>query len=192
MPVKKVRTFKIFFIIFFSLAGLLLLFELFFYLQCYSYVNKLPQDKGQLLRIMLYGSSENPEGQTVSAKISILNRNGREIACVERSWPKPYLAVDFRYSAFMGNNYYFPEKIYGTSSVSVSRSILERNSSSYLERYYINNHHCLLGTDDFQQKVLYRFFTFAVNKNTVNLSDCETGKYYGVFAEKGRLIVRAE
>ena len=80
----------------------------------------------------------------------------------------------------------------GTNSVSVNQNILERKSSSYFVRYFVKNHQCFLGTDDFQRKGLYRIFYFALNKTTVNLSGCETGKNYGVFAENGKLIVRSE
>ncbi len=192
MAVKKISRRKIFFGILFSVAGILLVLQLAGYLQCYYFVQKIPQDSGQILRIMLFGSSENPEGETVSAKISVLDRNGSEIAVIERSWPRLYLAVTFRSASFLNKTYFFPERIFGTNSVSVSQNILERKSSSYLIRYFVENQQCLLGTDDFQRKGLLRIFYFAMNKTTVNLSGCETGRNYGVFAENGKLIVRSE
>lgn len=195
MAAKKISKVK-FFIFLFSLAFVALLIELAAYIQCYSFVQKVPEDDGQILRIIFFGSSENPEGETVSAKIYVLDRNGFEIAEIERSWPKPYLSVDFRSATFLKKTYFFPEKIYGTSTVSSeSKNIwksFERSSSSYLERYYIKKRRCLLGTDEIQQKCLYRFFKFALNKNTVNLSECETGKTYGVFAKNGNLTVQVE
>lgn len=195
MVAKKSYKLK-FFIVLFSFAFAVLLIELAAYIQCYSFVKKVPEDNGQILRIIFFGSSENPEGETVSAKIYVLDRKGFEIAEIERSWPKPYLSVDFRSATFLKKTYFFPEKIYGTSSVSSERKNIrktfERNSSSYLERYYIKKRHCLLGIDEIQQKCLYRFFKFALNKNTVNLSECETGKTYGVFAKKGILTVQVE
>lgn len=192
MPAKKISARRLFFGFLFSAAGILLVMQLASYLRCYYIVQKIPSDNGQILRIMLFGSSENPEGETVSAKISILDRSGTEIAAVERSWPKLYLAASFRSASFLGKTYFFPERIFGTNSVSVSNNIIERNSSIYIERYFIRKRQCLLGTDDFQRKGLYRLFYFAMSKCTVNLSGCETGRNYGVFAENGRLIVRAE
>ena len=192
MAVKKLSRRKLFFFILFSSAGILLVLQLAGYLQCYYFVQKIPQDNDQILRVMLFGSSENPEGETVSAKISVLDRSGAEIAVIERSWPQLYLAVTFRSASFLNKTYFFPERIYGTNSVSVNQNILERKSSSYFVRYFVKNHQCFLGTDDFQRKGLYRIFYFALNKTTVNLSSCETGKNYGVFAENGKLIVRSE
>ncbi len=192
MTVKKIGRRELFFGILFFVAGILLILQFAGYLQCYYFVKKIPQDNGQILRIMLYGSSENPDGETVSAKISVLDRNGSEIAVIERSWPQLYLAVTFRSASFLNKTYFFPERIYGTNSVSVSKNILERKSSSYFIRYFIENNQCFLGTDDFQRKGLFRIFYFALNKTTVNLSGCETGKNYGVFAENGKLIVRSE
>lgn len=192
MAVKKISRRKIFFGILFSVAGILLVLQLVGYLQCYYFVQKIPQDSGQILRIMLFGSSENPDGETVSAKISVLDRSGSEIAVIERSWPQLYLAVTFRSASFLNKTYFFPEQIFGTNSVSVGQNILERKSSSYFIRYFVENHQCFLGTDDFQRKGLYRIFYFALNKTTVSLSGCETGRNYGVFAENGKLIVRSE
>lgn len=192
MSVKRINGRKLFFGFLFSAAGILLALQLVSYLRCYYIVQKIPSDNGQILRIMLFGSSENPEGETVSAKISILDRNGAEIAAVERSWPRLYLAASFRSASFLGKTYFFPERIFGTNSVSVNKNILEHNSSIYIERYFVKKRQCLLGTDEFQRKGLYRLFYFAMNKCTVSLSGCETGRNYGVFAENGRLIVRPE
>lgn len=192
MTAKKIRKSKLFFIVLLAVSGIILLFELAAFLQCYYFVKKVPEFSGQILRVILFGSSENPEGETVSAKIAVLDYNGSEIAVIERSWPKPYLAVDFRSASFLQNTYFFPEKIYGTSSVSESKNIFERHSSSYLDRYYIKKSRCLLGNNELQKKAMFSFFKFALNKNTVNLSSCEIGKYYGVFAEDGILTVQAE
>lgn len=192
MTIKKISRRKLFFGFLFSVAGILLVLQLASYLQCYYFVQKIPQDNGQLLRIMLFGSSENPEGETVSAKISVLDRSGSEIAVIERSWPQLYLAVTFRSTSFLNRTYFFPEQIFGTNSVSVNSRIFERKSSSYFVRYFVKNRQCFLGVDDFQRKGLYRIFYFALNKTTVNLSGCETGRNYGVFAENGKLIVRSE
>lgn len=192
MTLRKIGRRRVFFGILFSLAGIMLLLQLIGYLQCYYFVQKIPQDNGQILRIMLFGSSETPDGETVSAKISILDRSGSEIAAVERSWPQLYLAVTFRNASFLNKTYFFPERIFGTNSVAVSRTFFKGNSTSYIVRYFVKEHKCFLGADDFQRKGLFRIFYFAVNKTTVSLSECETGKIYGVFAENGRLIVRSE
>ena len=101
MAFRKSGRRRVFFGILFSLAGIMLLLQLIGYLQCYYFVQKIPQDNGQILRVMLFGSSETSDGETVSAKISILDRSGSEIAAVERSWPQLYLAVSFRNACFL-------------------------------------------------------------------------------------------
>lgn len=174
------------------LIFVLLLLELVLYFSCLFSAKKIPASDGQLLRIMLYGSSENPEGETVSAHISVLDLQGTEIAVIERSWPKAYLAVDFRKASFLGKSYFFPEVIYGTDSVSVRASVFERHTGSFLDRYYIENGKCLTGSTGFHKKMLYRFYKFSTGRSTVSLAACDTGCYYGVFAENGLLTVRSE
>lgn len=183
---------KIFFSILGAVVFVFLMWELFFFLKCYSIVSKIPQDNNQVLRIMLFGSSDNPDGETVSAKISVLDRNGGEVAVIERSWPEPYLSVDFRSAQFLNRQYFFPYIIYGSSTVASYKSFFRRNYGSNLSRYYIENGQCLMGIDQFQKKGLFYIFYFALNKNTVSLSSCKTGIYYGVFVEDGRLTVHEE
>lgn len=182
--------------IFFSIIGVLvfvfLIWELFFYIKCYSYSFKIPKDDHQVLRIMLYGSSDNPEGETVSAKISVLDRNGSEIAVIERSWPDPYLSVDFRSAEFLNHKYFFPEMIYGSSTVANYRKFFKRNYGTNLDRYYMENYECLLGVNKDQRKGLFYISYFALNRNTVSLSSCKTGVYYGVFIENEKISVHEE
>lgn len=162
------------------------------YLFCYYFCNKVSQNEDQLCRIMLFGSSENPDGNTVSAKISILDKHGTEIATIERSWPDPYLAIDFKEAVFLNRKYFFPEFIYGVSTVGYGQNIFPGKTGSRLERYYIENFSCLLGSTRFQRKAFYYMHGFALNKNTVNLSECENGIYYGIFNQNGKLILRQE
>lgn len=171
----------------------ILMVELVRFVSCYFYVRNVTQNETQVMRIMLFGSSDNPEGETVSAKISVLDSNGSEVAIIERSWPEPYLAVDFRSASFLGKNFYFPDLIYGTVSVTSHKSFIQRRrSGTVLDRYYVEHEKCLLGTNRYQKKALFNIFSFSLNKNTVNLSSCENGIYYGVFNEGGKLVLRQE
>ena len=200
MAVKKLSRRKLFFSILFSVAGILLVLQLVGYLQCYYFVQKIPQDNDQILRVMLFGSSENPEGETVSAKFSLLDQNGNDIAVIERSWPDSFLAVDFSTSERKGIINYFPEKIYGTDSVISRKHFFIRKSGTNLIPYYMENRKCLFGISETEQSKMYDAAVFALNplsflyskKYTVNLSLCKTAVYYGIFIENGKLILRKE
>ncbi len=183
---------KIILLSIFSLALLVLLLQVFTYVQCYFFISKLPADNGQILRVMLYGSTENAEEKTISAKISVLDRKGSEVFTLERSWPKLYLAVTFKSVSFLRNTYFFPEKVFGTDTVSVHHNVFEIIPSSNITKYYIVQNKCLLGADDFEKRILRKIFYFAFKTETLSLSSCETGKTYGVFCENGKLTVRKE
>lgn len=179
-------------VLFLIFTSLVLLIELGMYLSCFYYSSKVSQKDQELCRIMLFGSSENPEGNTVSAKISILDRHGTEIAIIERSWPDPYLSLDFRGAFFLNRMYYFPQIVYGVSTVTNSQVLFRGKKGTRLDRYYVENFSCLLGINEFERKALFYIQTFALNKNTVNLSGCENGIYYGIYNKNGKLVLLKE
>ena len=174
-----------------------------FLVSFFSYAAVSP-DSHQVLRVILYGSSNTPEGDTVSAKIAVLNRQGDDIAVIERSWPASFLAVDFSTAEFGDKIYSFPEKIYGTNSVIPRHAFfMNRRPGTNLAPYYLENRRCLFGNDEREQKNLYKIANFALSpfsvlitgfskKYTVNLAACEAGIYYGVFVENGTLALRRE
>ena len=161
---------------------------------------KISSQNCQLLRIILYGSSDTPDGETVSAKFSLLDQNGNDIAVIGRSWPDSFLAVDFSTSERKGIINYFPEKIYGTDSVISRKHFFIRKSGTNLIPYYMENRKCLFGISETEQSKMYDAAVFALNplsflyskKYTVNLSLCKTAVYYGIFIENGKLILRKE
>lgn len=183
-----------------SVFAFVLLLNLSVFVKGFAACGKISSKNCQLLRIVLYGSSDTPDGETVSAKISLLDRNGNDIAVIERSWPDSFLAVDFSAAERRGVINYFPEKIYGTDSVISRRHFYIRKAGTNLIPYYLENRKCLFGISESDKSGMYDAAVFALNpfsylyakKYTVNLSLCKTAVYYGIFVEKGKLILREE
>lgn len=159
----------------------------------------------ELLRIKLYGSSQTPDGNTVSATFSIIDSNSNEIAVIERSWPGSYLAVEFNVLKMAEKNFIFPAKIYGKNQIFDNR--LSKKKTTSLERYYNDNKQCMLlghGSSYKQRHQLYNISSFATKtlsfpvidfgyttKYIVDLSNCKTEKYYSIAKdEKGRIILQ--
>lgn len=179
------------------------LINFFQFLSGYAACRKLNSENCQIFRIILFGSSDYPEGETVSAKFSLLDRKGNEIAVIERSWPDSFLAVDFSTAECNGRISYFPEKIYGTDSVITRRHFNVRKKGTNLVPYYLENRICLFGITESERKNLYKAALFALNpcsnllyfyskKYTVNLSLCKNGVYYGIYVEDGKLLLQEE
>lgn len=192
-----------FFSLFILILSILIVWNVFSFLFGYFSYSRVTPDNHQILRIILFGSSENPEGDTVSANITLLDRGGNDFAVIERSWPKEFLAVDFADVDFKGHNYYFPEKIYGTNSVVSRNSLIKRKQGTNLVPYYMENGICLFGVTEKEQKNLYKLARFAFSplsfilcgiskRYTVNLSLCSPGIYYGIYVENGKLSLKKE
>ncbi len=202
MTLKK-RFNSFFFSLFVLILSILIVWNLFsFIFGIFSYSRVTP-DNYQVLRIILFGSTDNPEGESVSASVSLLDRSGMEFAVIERSWPKEFLAIDFADVDFSGHNYYFPEKIYGTNSVVSRNTFLKKKQGTNLIHYYMENGACLFGTSETERKNLFRLGSFAFNplsfvfygikkRYTVNLSLCSPGTYYGIYVEDGSLVLKKE
>lgn len=201
----KIKNKFLFFIFsFFTiLLALLIIINTFTLIRSYLTYPKLSSDSHQILRVIFYGSSESFEGTTVSANISLLDRSGMEIARIERSWPDSFLAVDFSSAEFGDSLFFFPEKIYGTDSVINMNNFKIGKKGTNLIHYYIENGECMFGRNKTERKYLYSMASFALNplakfmnglsnKYTVNLSECKSGIYYGIFAENGLLTLRIE
>ena len=192
-----------FFSLFILILSVLIVWNVFSLLFGYFSYSRVTSDNHQIMRIILFGSSENPEGDTVSASITLLDRCGNDFAVIERSWPKEFLAVDFADVDFKGHNYYFPEKIYGTNSVVSRNSFITRKQGTNLVPYYMENGICLFGSDENEQRNLYRLARFAFSpfsfilcgiskRYTVNLSLCSPGIFYGIYVENGQLALKKE
>ena len=159
----------------------------------------IPQE---FLRIKIYGSSSDSEGNTVSGTFSIIDSNGNEIAVIERSWSGSYLAVEFARVGTEGKYFVFPSRIYGKNRIIEERR--ERSHGTLLEKYYDDYGQCMLlgyGSTLASRKKLYRIAAFATGKYlvpsfglvtrfSIDLSGCRPDRYYSIsFSESGAYIV---
>lgn len=187
-------------------------YNIFYFSSCYKSVKKMSKNTyEEYMRIKIYGSTYTSEENTISGSFSILNKNGNEIAVIERSWNGSYLAVDFVKLSMMNKTYLFPIKIYGKdkiidNSISGKKKYKQKRKGSSLEKYYIENKQCLLLGDDssFQEKFdLYKIARFATKKCmlfdnkykkiiTVDLSNCKVDNYYSIILnQRNQLVVIA-
>lgn len=146
----------------------------------------------EFLRIRIFGSSSSPDGNTISAEFSITDTNGNEIAAIERSWTGNYLAVEFSEVEFNDNYFLFPSKIYGKERIMQSKP--QRNKSTLLEKYYNENHQCMLlgfGSSFEERNMLYKISRFAtgnylvpsfghVTTYSLDLSNCRINTWYSI------------
>ncbi len=159
----------------------------------------IPQE---FLRIKIYGSSSDSEGNTVSGTFSIIDSNGNEIAVIERSWSGSYLAVEFARVGTEGKYFVFPSRIYGKNRIIEERR--ERSHGTLLEKYYDDYGQCMLlgyGSTLASRKKLYRIAAFATGKYlvpsfglvtrfSIDLSGCRPDRYYSIsFSADGDYVV---
>lgn len=172
-------------------------------LACFDALTSIPENIPQeFLRIKIYGSSSDTEGNTVSGTFSIIDSNGNEIAVIERSWSGSYLAVEFARIGSRGKYFVFPSRIYGKNRIIEERR--ERSHGTLLEKYYDDYGQCMLlgyGSSLSERKKLYRIAAFATGKYfiptfgfvtrfSIDLSGCRPDRYYSIsFTEKGNYIV---
>ena len=180
-----------------------IVFSCWAYLACWNSAVSLSQNIPQeFLRIKIYGSTSEFEGNTVSGTISIIDSNGNEIAVIERSWSGSYLAVEFARVSSGGKYFVFPSRIYGKNRIIEERR--ERFHGTLLEKYYDDYNQCMLlgyGSTLRQRKLLYRIAAFATGKYkiptfglvkrfSIDLSGCRPDRYYSIsFDENGSYFV---
>ena len=180
-----------------------IIFTCWSYLACWNSAAGLSQNIPQeFLRIKIYGSSSESEGNTVSGTISIIDSNGNEIAAIERSWGGAYLAVEFARVTVNGKYFVFPSRIYGKNRITEERH--ERFHGTLLEKYYDDYGQCMLlgyGSSLSARKKLYNIAAFATGKYrvpsfglvtrfSIDLSGCRPDRYYSIsFDENGQYIV---
>ena len=178
-------------------------FTCWYTLACFDALTSIPENIPQeFLRIKVYGSSSDSEGNTVSGTFSIIDSNGNEIAVIERSWSGSYLAVEFARIGSRGKYFVFPSRIYGKNRIIEERR--ERSHGTLLEKYYDDYGQCMLlgyGSSIRERKKLYRIAAFATGKYriptfgfvtrfSIDLSDCRPDRYYSIsFTESGNYIV---
>jgi hypothetical protein len=164
-----------------------------------SLKENIPQE---FLRIKIYGSSSDSEGNTVSGTFSIIDSNGNEIAVIERSWAGSYLAVEFARVNIDDKYFVFPSRIYGKNHIIEERH--ERSHGTLLEKYYNDYGQCMLlgyGSTLRQRKRLYKIAAFATGKYkvpafglvtrfSIDLSECRPDHYYSInFTANGNFLV---
>lgn len=164
----------------------------------------LPQiTQHELLRFKIYGSSSSPDGNTISAAFSIVDSNGNELAAIERSWTGNYLTLEFAEACVNGRYFLFPSRIYGKERIIQTRK--DRNKGTMLEKYYDDNHQCLLlgfGSTLEQRQYLYKIAKFAtgclfiphfgmVTPYSLDLSECKIEVFYSVErTPDGKIYIR--
>jgi len=180
-----------------------LVFTCWCYLSCWNAAAGLLQNIPQeFLRIKIYGSTFESEGNTVSGTFSIIDSNGNEIAVIERSWSGSYLAIEFALVNSSGKRFIFPSRIYGKNRIIEERH--ERSHGTLLEKYYNDYGQCMLlgyGSSFKTRRQLYKIAALATGKYkvpsfglvtrfSIDLSACRPDKYYSIrFNEDGNYIV---
>ena len=173
------------------------------YLSCWNAAVGLRQNIPQeFLRIKIYGSSSDSEGNTVSGTFSIIDSNGNEIAVIERSWSGSYLAIEFALVNTNGKRFIFPSRIYGKNRIIEERR--ERSHGTLLEKYYNDYGQCMLlgyGSSLKARRQLYKIAVFATGKYkvpgfghvtrfSIDLSGCRPDRYYSIsFSADGDYVV---
>ena len=151
----------------------------------------------ELLRINIFGNSQQEGENTVSASFSLIDSSGNEIAVIERSWVGNYLTIDFYRVSINKKIFYFPSEICSKDQI-YEGSRLKHKKGTELSRYYDENGQCMLlgfASTKKQRHKLYDISSFAnghfkvprffsVKKIGIDLSFCRTGVYYSVRAEK--------
>ena len=206
MRVNKI-TWILFLDIFLVFIFLVLFFNSILFFKCRNEVVNLPDTSNYIMRIHFYGSTEINNTNTVSANISLLDTSNTEIAVIERSWNGTFIDIDFTTVSFANKTYFFPQKIYGTNSVNSKYNPFTPKKGSNLFPYYVENKNCLLFSSGFsyeQKKSLYNLAVFSTSpiaffmpsvskKITVNLSNCQGGKTYGLYKDNsGKLFLRED
>ena len=190
-----------------SLLGVLIILWVLFC--CYSFFSvwnacsQISQPVQQeFLRIRIFGSSSSADGNTISAEFSIVDTNGNEIAAIERSWSGNYLGLEFSEVDFNGEYFLFPSQIYGKERIMESKPA--KNKSTTLEKYYDENHQCMLlgfGSTFEERNKLYKIARFATNhflvlsfghvkSYSLDLSNCRINTWYSIQrTADGNLII---
>lgn len=167
-----------------------------FFFAVYNTNEKQNQD---FLILKIYGNSSSKDGNTVSARFSILDSNQNTITELERSWSGNYLAVNFARINLFDKKFIFPTEIFA------KEKIFEKSKNGIkLEKYYDENKQCILFSQTYSLKSRKRLYTISrfINKkylvptfnfiktSTINLSECKNDVFYIISCDKnGNLIL---
>lgn len=173
------------------------------YIRVFVSARNLPEFQNQeFLHFIIYGSSTSDEGNTVSARFTIVDSSGNSISEIERSWNGNYLAVKFNQAKILNKYFIFPEKIYAKDRI--IESGISKNKGTHLERYYSENRECILPGKKSLKKnrenlyIISRFtnkkyyvptFTI-VDSYVLDLSNCDSDVFYTISCDKnGKLTL---
>ena len=204
---KSARFFTVLFNVIFSFVLFFFVLNAVLFGLCFPAGTMLPLPEYQILRVNVLSKSQSFSGSSVSARIAILDMQGNDCAVIERSWNGDYLYLTFRTAEFNGKTFFFPEKIYGSESAVLKKSFGSHKRGTNLLSYYLENNQCFLTgnrSSYLHRKNMFILARFAFSpmaavasgfssRYTVNLSECEPGKDYGVFtgSEDG-LVLRLQ
>lgn len=197
---KKIKYISYFFV---SLVFLYLFYLSFVYFNLFNSAKNInPFYNEELLRVKLYGSTSSSDGNTVSAKFSIIDSQSNEIVTIERSWRGSYLGVEFSCLKLHKKTFIFPKSIYGKNHIYEKKPPASKTD---LNKYYNEDKQCLLygnASSSKERHALYLVSKFAngdyflprfINTNyySVDLSSCKNEVYYSICRNNnGDLYVR--
>lgn len=169
------------------------------YTKFFSAVYKINEQQNQDFMILkIYGNSSLKDGNTVSARFSILDSNQNTITELERSWSGNYLAVNFARINLFDKEFIFPTKIFA------KEKLFENSKNGInLEKYYNENNQCMLFSQNHSiknRKRLYLISRFAnkkylvptfnlIKNSTINLSECKNDIFYIISCDKNGNII---
>lgn len=191
---KKIILYSISLFIIIITFGIFVSYNAYSYSGCYKASKEIDNFSSyECIRFMIYGSSSDRNGNTISARFSIIDTNGNEITTIERSWAGSYLTMEFNELEMNEKSFIFPSIIYGRNKLfDVSR---KNNRGTSLPKYYNDDNQCFLlgfGSEFSDRKYLYDIAAFATSSfpvltfgkikiHTLDLAKCKTGIHYSVF-----------
>lgn len=205
---KKTRYFSLISIIIFSFIILviyILLYNFVVYTKAFNSAKKLNEFYSkESVRIKIYGYSLKDEQNTISARFSIIDKQGSEISIIERSWTGSYLSCEFSIINLNNSLFVFPSNMYGKNNIIEKSKLLTKGTK--LEKYYTEDNECLLAGNVYnkkQKKYLYNIsrlvnpnfpiINFGFTKKVyVDLSNCKVGKYYSINSDSAGLFYISE
>lgn len=148
-----------------------------------------------IMQIEFFGKSEDAGLKTLSAKISILDLQGSEIAVVERSWKNDGIEILFKKVKFDDKVFYFPQKVYG-KNYDGSKNLwnIETSGTNFIPYYLENKKSLIYNSSNEESKKIYKiadfaFYKFSFFKNKycsdkiIDLTHLKSGSVYTILID---------
>ncbi len=124
------------------------LFYFFIFARCFFSVKRIPEITSYpVMHVLFYGSSPD----TVSARFTILDTDGKEFCIIDRSWNGQSLSVDFTSASFGGKEFLFPLSI--RSSKAGYENSARSGGGTFLPKYYLEDGECILLSSRYSSKI---------------------------------------